>query len=117
MRAKEIAFRACEALCKTHNMQLLDDTISLKKLSLKRNERGHMSFYRVYAFEYNVDGDTRRVGELMLLGKTVLEHRFFSDVTLTKIHKIDDAANIAPKRSAQIIDLQQYKAQNDEKLQ
>ena len=61
MRAKEAALRACKAFCKNQGLQLLDDTISLKKLRFKRSTQGWVQFLRVYAFEYNTSDHTKCV--------------------------------------------------------
>jgi hypothetical protein len=115
MRAKESALRGCNGLCKTHDLQLLDDTIALKKISLKRGKNGAIAFYRVYAFEYNTDGQNRRVGELSLLGNQVVNQGLFSTTILTKT---PDAQNDIPrtvKSSNNVVDFREYKAQNDDK--
>ena len=118
MHAKEVALAACKTLCEQHHLQLLDDTISLKKIRLRRGDSGSVKFYRVYAFEYNTDGHTRRVGELGVLGKRVIDQRLFSHTTLTTAPEAaNDATPNTAKPSATIIDFRQYKAQNDDKAQ
>ena len=112
LRAKEAALRECKTLCKEHQMQLLDETVSLKKLRLRRNEDGRVNFYRIYTFEYNLDGNTRHVGEIILLGVSLIEHRFFSHDKPTAMNESIHEASPAPT-SARILDFKKYQAEND----
>ena len=58
MRARELAFNTAKEMCLEQNLSLLDQTVALEKLRIKRGPRG---FYiqRVYAFEYNKDDNQR----------------------------------------------------------
>ena len=63
-RAIGLAKQHCEQM----NVQLLDDTISLMKLRLKKDRRGNIAVARCYEFEFTSDGDRRYRGELTLHG-------------------------------------------------
>lgn len=72
LRAREAATRTAKVACEREGLQLLDDTVSLGSLGVARNTAGHVSFRRVYRFEFTEDGDTRRNGEVTMLGKRAL---------------------------------------------
>ncbi|MGH1372169.1 MAG: DUF3301 domain-containing protein [Cellvibrionaceae bacterium] len=63
-RAIALAKQHCEQM----NVQLLDDTISLMKLRLKKDRRGNFAVSRSYEFEFSSDGDRRYHGKLTLHG-------------------------------------------------
>jgi len=75
MRAKEIARDEAKRLCQQSNVLILDDTVSLQRLRLKRNSLGQMDFLRTYSFEFTLDGEFRYNGEVILLGKRVFDSR------------------------------------------
>jgi len=56
MRAKELARYEAKRLCQQSAVLLLDDTVSLQRLRLKRNSFGQMSFLRTYDFEFSTTG-------------------------------------------------------------
>ena len=67
--AKDRARLAAKQQCELQDLQLLDDTVALKKTRLQRDRRGHISFLRQFTFEFSSDGEQRTQGELHLLGK------------------------------------------------
>ena len=75
MRAKEIARHEAKRLCQQSDVLILDDTVSLKRLRLKRNGLGQMSFLRTYDFEFTLDGEFRYKGEVNLLGQRIVDSR------------------------------------------
>ena len=66
-RAREAGFKACQR-CR---VQLLDDTVALHKLWIRRNTHGRLCFERLYIFEFSDTGDSRRRGSVTLLGGQV----------------------------------------------
>lgn len=72
LRAREAGIRAAREGCRAAGLQLLDDTVSTASLRLARNERGHVTLRRVYAFEYSDTGDNRRAGSVTVLGGRVV---------------------------------------------
>ena len=71
LRAREIAAAAARELCKRQDLQLLDATVALAGLSLRRHPRGHIALLRTYQFEYSSDGDRRQRGFVLILGMRV----------------------------------------------
>lgn len=68
MRTKELAVKAAEKHCEYMQVQFLDQTVFLKKLSFKRNARGQLGFMREYYFEFTVSGEDRYFGRVFMLG-------------------------------------------------
>lgn len=68
MRAKEVAVEAAKRECKLCGVQLLDQTVNLRRVSLSRDDSGRWRLWRHYRFEYSDDGDNRLDGDLILLG-------------------------------------------------
>ena len=71
LRARERAGEACRRACQRCQVQLLDDTVALKKLGWRRNSAGRLCWERLYGFEFSDTGATRRQGSLVMLGKQV----------------------------------------------
>lgn len=70
-RAHETALRVCKHTCKEADLQLLDETVSLARLGLRRDARGRMQFWRNYGFEYTHDSAERKQGYIVLHGPRV----------------------------------------------
>ena len=49
----------------------LDDTVALESVRPVRDEEGHVTLRRIYAFEYSDTGDTRHKGRVVMLSDTV----------------------------------------------
>lgn len=67
LSARENAVRNGRDLCREAGVQLLDQTVSLKRLRLKR-VGGWPTFARRYGFEVSLDGSDRHRGHLDLTG-------------------------------------------------
>lgn len=67
LRAREHAIRHGRELCRGAGVQLLDQTVSLKRLRLLRRD-GLPTFVRRYGFEVSLDGSDRHRGHLDLAG-------------------------------------------------
>ena len=71
VRTKELAVKTAEHHCEHMQVQFLDQTVFLKKLSFKRNARGQLGFMREYYFEFTVSGEDRYFGRVFMLGNRV----------------------------------------------
>lgn len=85
IRAKEVATSHAKAACKKVLLELLDETVLLKKIRLRRNSQGRITLYRLYQFEFCSTGEYRYKGTARLLGKQLLgiemePHQFNDDV-------------------------------------
>lgn len=66
MRQHDHALYAARQLCERHDVQLLDHSVGLSALRLRRHE-GRLTLERHYAFEVSINGSDRQPGSLWLL--------------------------------------------------
>ncbi|NCP80085.1 MAG: DUF3301 domain-containing protein [Gallionella sp.] len=71
LRILEIARYAGRQVCKRAGVQFLDDTVASTKLGLARDANGRRILRRTYRFEFSETGDSRREGEVVMLGDRV----------------------------------------------
>jgi hypothetical protein len=71
LRVRELALQAAKRACAAEDAQLLDDTVSVGRLSLSRDGSGRWRFWRQYRFEYSYDGEQRVAGTVIMLGQKV----------------------------------------------
>ena len=60
-RSREFATKRCQVFCMENNVQMLDQSIHLKKFFPAR-KNGHLGLRRFYAFEFSIDGADRYNG-------------------------------------------------------
>jgi hypothetical protein len=68
MRVRELALQAARRACEREGVQLLDQTVSSKRVSLSRVGSGQWRVWRQYHFEYTYDGNQRQAGHVIMLG-------------------------------------------------
>lgn len=68
--ARERAVREARRQCQQHGLQLLDETVGLRGLRLRR-VNGLRRLERCYGFEVSIDGNDREPGRLWMLGDTM----------------------------------------------
>ncbi|MDA0224745.1 MAG: DUF3301 domain-containing protein [Proteobacteria bacterium] len=73
LRARERAVAAGRDACRRYNVQLLDDTVSIARLALARDEDGQLRLRREYRFEFSDTGDNRRQGTIVMLGGMIAD--------------------------------------------
>ncbi|WP_428609338.1 DUF3301 domain-containing protein [Sedimenticola sp.] len=66
-RAREIATGICQAACEQRNLQFLDQTVALRRISLRWTQRG-IRIRRLFQFDYSEEGVGRRDGHVILVG-------------------------------------------------
>lgn len=71
LRARESAVRAARLACQADGVQLLDDTVALAALGLRRGDDGRPMLRRIYRFEFSDTGNNRLDGSVTLLGAGV----------------------------------------------
>ena len=71
LRIRELAVSAARQTCDRQNLQLLDGTVVLHRLSLKRNPAGRMTLRRTFLFGYSEDGVERHTGFIIMLGSLI----------------------------------------------
>jgi hypothetical protein len=70
--AAEVARRHGLEACERAGVQLLDHSVALVKLALKRSEDGRLGLVRQYRFDYSREGSDRASGALALHGLKLL---------------------------------------------
>lgn len=68
LRAREAAIDAAKSACAADGVVLLDDTVALAALRVRRTSGGAIGLLRVYRFEFTDTGDNRLEGSVTLLG-------------------------------------------------
>ncbi len=68
---KDYAFKAAVKHCKALDLDVLDQAVALKGLSLQRNARGAMAIQRRYGFDFTSTGEDRYQGEVIMLGRFI----------------------------------------------
>lgn len=71
IRILEIAREAGRLICKQTGVQFLDDTVASTRLQLARDDNGRRILRRSYRFEFTETGNTRREGEVVMLGARI----------------------------------------------
>ncbi len=99
--AREHATREARVQCQQHGVQLLDETVGLRRVRLRRvNGQRHLE--RCYGFEVSVDGHDRAPGRLWMIGRSL------TSLSLPSIeHPVDDAPSadkaLAPTESGNVV--------------
>jgi len=75
LRAREMALGICIAGCQRKGVQLLDQTVALRKLGVCQTTAG-LRFRRRYQFDYSDEGTGRHTGYLVLRGLKLEELSF-----------------------------------------
>ncbi len=73
MSTREVALAVAKRACTEIDVQLLDDTVSVTKFKLCRNQRGSMSLCRLYTFEFSQSGEVRYLGRIYMNSLTVYD--------------------------------------------
>lgn len=71
IRILELAREAGRKACARADVQFLDDTVASTRLQLARDKHGRRILRRTYRFEFTETGDSRREGEVIMLGDQV----------------------------------------------
>ena len=72
LRSREAALAEAKTVCAGEGLQLLDETVALQRLSLRRDASGMLRVHRVFGFEYSTTGDSREAGSVVVLGGRVV---------------------------------------------
>ncbi len=73
MKTREIAVNSAKRACLHINAQLLDDTVALSRLRLCRTNGGTMALCRLYSFDFTLDGEQRRLGNILMKGQNIMD--------------------------------------------
>jgi hypothetical protein len=70
LRVRELALKAAHEICTRQQLQLLDATVILQRVAVKRT-RGRPVLQRTFLFTYSCDGDDRQTGFIITAGNHV----------------------------------------------
>lgn len=70
-KIRERALKFAKEECQKLDLQLLDGSVALKKIKLKRADSGHLALLRKYSFEFSATGVERYTGEITMFGMKV----------------------------------------------
>ena len=76
-RSHELAVQLTSRLCLKHDVQLLDETVALRRLGVSWTREG-LRLKRTYRFYYTIEGTERRTGSLVLLGSRLATYQIDS---------------------------------------
>ncbi|MSQ80529.1 MAG: DUF3301 domain-containing protein [Candidatus Methylopumilus sp.] len=68
---RELAIQFGKNLSQQFDLQFLDETVACEKITLKRNEKGHIAILRCYEFIVSSSTNDRIKCNLFLLGKNL----------------------------------------------
>jgi hypothetical protein len=71
-RSHELARAAGKRACQEAQVQLLDDTVEVVRVRVRRDAGGRLAFCRIYRFEFTADGDQRHRGQVTIHGRRAL---------------------------------------------
>lgn len=63
-----MALSAAKRACEQAGTQFLDESVSIKRISMSRDNSGSWRIWRLYHFEYSYDGQARLLGRIAMLG-------------------------------------------------
>jgi hypothetical protein len=72
MRSRDLALHAARGICRSQDVQLLDESIGLSGLRLQRRQDGRLQWTLRYAFEVSQDGHDRYAGYVWMAGGRVI---------------------------------------------
>lgn len=68
-RVRELAIAAARRSSDMADVQLLDQTVALARVSMSRDRAGRWHIWREFRFEYSRDGLARETGHIIMLGQ------------------------------------------------
>lgn len=73
-RANEMILKKVKQHCHSLELQLLDQTVSLHKIKLKKLSSGLFALQRIYHFEFTITGDERYQAKAILTGRRMIQY-------------------------------------------
>ncbi len=71
-RARESVIFFCHRYCRQRNLQLLDQTVTLRGIEITRSERGQRLLKRKYSFDFSSDGNQRLSGYIWICDEKIV---------------------------------------------
>lgn len=79
---KERALRAAASYCQSLDLNLLDQSVALKRVRVVKDSRGRYCLARTYNFDFSANGEDRYEGSITMLG-------MYQDSIKLAPHRID----------------------------
>ena len=76
LRYREFTIQQCRKICNEMEFQLLDQTVALASLSLRRDPDNRLRLLRRYNFEISPDGTGRNNGYIVISGYRIVHIEF-----------------------------------------
>lgn len=111
MKSRENAMVFAHRTCKNWGVYLLDDTVALSKMRIRR-ENGRWQIWREYGFEFTYEGSKRYQGYLLFRGYQ-LEQVISSDVDMVP-KEVEEEPSITVQQRNNVIDLAEYQRNKEE---
>lgn len=111
MKSRENAMIFAQRTCKNWGVLLLDDTVALSKLRIRKSH-GQWHIWREYGFEFTYEGSKRYQAYLLFKGYQ-LEQVVSCDVDIIP-QEVDANTQYAPPRGNNVIDLAEYQRNKSE---
>ena len=73
LNKRELAVRVARIVCQKADVQLLDETVAMRRLRIARDENQRVCLLREFGFEYSDTGDNRLPGYVYLMGDRVVD--------------------------------------------
>lgn len=70
---RQIALQACRKYCDNRDLQLLDESVGLRRIQAKRDEQGRLGLCWMFEFEFTATGYDRFKGRIMILSARVFD--------------------------------------------
>lgn len=71
LQAKDIAFAAANRHCREMDVQMLDQSVYLRRLWFRRNAKGALCLWRAFYFEFTSTGEDRYSGRVIMLARRI----------------------------------------------
>ncbi len=71
LRDRELALLAARDICRHQQLQLLDATVTLQRVALRRSRHGSLTLQRTFQFAYSAEGHDRHTGFVITRGNHV----------------------------------------------
>ncbi len=68
---KERALAAAQRHCREFDVQLLDSSVMINRLWVKKDAQGYWRLWRAYLFEFTATGEDRFKGRVITLGRRI----------------------------------------------
>lgn len=70
---RQVALRVCREYCDNQGLQLLDESIGLRRIRFKRGEQGRPGLCWIYEFEFTATGYDRFRGRITMQSARVFD--------------------------------------------